>query len=116
MGFKNKDFFSFKFNDAKNKTNYVEITEAALAPGNGWLIDCNPKRLHCFLANEKNIAEFFRVEGDSSMYQYGNFKLTVTLMKTLQAKTYVNYPIVVAGKRACPPEGEFIYLFCTTRN
>lgn len=54
------------------------------------------------------IADYF-TKGESAQYTYdfGDcWEHKVTLTKILPAKTGVKYPVVMSGKRACPPEGE----------
>lgn len=60
---------------------------------------------------EVKIAQYFFNVGDSATYLYDfgdNWEHKVTLMKILQADKKIVYPVLVAGERACPPEGEIV--------
>lgn len=55
------------------------------------------------------IANYFHKQGDKAIYTYDHsdcWEHKLRLAKILPALKYVEYPIVIAGKRACPPEGE----------
>lgn len=59
-------------------------------------------------ATNAKIADYFVKEGDHGKYVYDfgdDWKHKVTLMKIMKAEDGVKYPMVVAGERACPPEG-----------
>lgn len=55
------------------------------------------------------ISEFFTKKGDHATYLYDfgdSWEHRVTLSKSFRAVDGVDYPVVIGGKRACPPEGE----------
>lgn len=55
------------------------------------------------------ISEFFTKKGDKATYLYDfgdSWEHRITLSKIFRAVDGVDYPVVIGGKRACPPEGE----------
>lgn len=60
-------------------------------------------------ADETNISDYFRVKGNYANYLYDfgdGWQHKVTLSKIVRGNPNESYPKVLAGKRACPPEGE----------
>lgn len=99
MGWMGYHIYGF---DVKYKT--ISETEKTRS----WLDDAmnTPEDLE---ATETMIADFFIKQGDYGTYTYdyrNGWVHRVTLSKILPAKVGVEYPIVIGGKRACPPEGE----------
>lgn len=109
MGWRCYHLHSFKCSDPADKTKNVEITDPETAADRDYYGGVFGKKGKNLTVKATKIADFFKEIGDKAVYEYDfgdGWEHNVVLEKILPVEPETVYPKVIAGERACPPEGE----------
>lgn len=104
MGWRNYQDYTFHCSNPENKIEKVKFSHPETSAQ--LMKDSDFKY---FSSRDMKIADFFRQKGSQVVYEYDlcdSWEHDVVLEKILPVGPLTSYPKAIAGRRACPPEGE----------
>lgn len=114
MGWRTQHPYKFVMHNPNNPDGKpIEIGDDETISADDWCANLFPEnyRTRKYHASTRNINEFFNDEEDSGTYIYdhsNHWEHEFFLEKIFPMDPNETYPKIVAGRRACPPEGELL--------